>query len=542
MSLLLYKQPNPLDFAGNNLFFKTKGTDFIEVKPVCAQLRLNMIKAQHIKSGEYLTMEFLGKIHLIKLIEDIDTTTDPTLCNGAPTDHVIYYSLSNGGAGRDADIEAGLKAYQPISDNYNVYPTLWILRITAKNPGPAYNINLLGSVILPALYFDHGWTLGISQVNKKDYHFRCSLFVENMSAQGTYHQLPEFRVDVDENQLSEIELSGIIRRKFLSFFDLPNYEAQTAIKCTFSKLNYYLTFKEMTGDTELSTLTTPVYSVLNGRINKSDHSEFNIRDWQINNKRFLTNMPGKMVTFGGCKHTLYYLNAFSGSSSINVKIVINHTSGEATTYSQTISDLVQDDIVMIPAGGIIGSLIADQASILYAECWVEDSAATLLAGKQMFIYRPQPLHGLSFLFLNSFGVFDAITVHTLKNQIKTEDDETTTTLTSGYSRYVGDIIADFTDGEDSFTAETGPITFEMANHLKELLSLRRVVFLQTSDRYLRVKIDSGSTTISDNEKDLCNVSFKYKSAFAGDLISQNIELPKIAHRDHSTEYLESDYQ
>lgn len=534
MSILLYKQPKTLDFAGNHLFFQMKGTDYILVQGVRAYLHIKIDKIHQLASGDLFYIKMMNVVHCFKWLSTDAQAEEAVL----PVNHIIRYSF----ASKAADFMNGMVNYAPFSDYYDITvfgDTFWL---RAKNNGPLFNIDFDVSNGLPAIYYGSLKLPGIAQVNRPDYHFSCSLFVEKMSATGTYFELPEFRIDSDDNQISEIDIAGIIRRKFLNFFDLPDFGAVNPVKTSFSKLSYYITLREMSGDTVIDSITTPLYYVVNGRINNADHGSFVLRDWVVSNKRFLTNTPRITVTYVETHNLLYYLNPYSGTSTIRVKVLISHTGGDDINYGYSVASLAQDDVVMIPLGGIIANQGVAVGTIQKFICWVEDPSGTLLAGKQTYVVRPKPLFGRCMLMMNCFGMFDAVTIHTQKNQLKTEAEENILTLKSGYSRYVGDKVIDFTDGEDLFTAETGPITHEMAIHIKELLSLRRVVFLQSSDRYIRVVIEPGTTAITDEEKDLCNISFKYKPAFSGDMISQTIELPKAVHRDHSDEYVQSDYQ
>lgn len=534
MSLLLYKQPKALDFSGNHLFFQMKGTDYILVHPSTAFLSFLRGNLWKMASGMLMYLKFMGVTHCFKFLDETAPAEEPVL----PVNWIIRFTATT----KEESLISGLIAYPPLGTYYAV--TLWGDRVIIRaNVGsPIYDINYDWAYPLPAFGFEYMRNVGIAQVNRPDYHFNCTLFVENMSSQGTYKSLPPFRIDADENQIAEIDIAGIVRRRFLNYFDLPDFSANTPVKTQYSTLAYYMELSEMSSTTVVSTLTTPVFDALNGRVNNSDHGTFELKAWTAEKKRFLNNMPAYMLTYAGSKHHLFYLNAFAGTSSIVVKMTISTTLTADMPYSFTLANLAQYHIVMIPIAGILADQVTDITTITQVVCWVEDASGTLLAGVQTFVFRQKHIYARSFLFQNPFGMFDTIAVQTTKNSLKTEATENTLTLQSGYSRYVGDVVMDLLPGEDNFTAETGPITFDMAAHLKELLAWPRVVFLQAQDRYIRVVIDAGSTTISDQEKDVCNVSFKYKPAFSGDMLSSAIELPKVVHRDHSDEYIETDYQ
>lgn len=52
----------------------------------------------------------------------------------------------------------------------------------------------------------------------------------------------------------------------------------------------------------------------------------------------------------------------------------------------------------------------------------------------------------------------------------------------------------------------------------------------------------GSFDISDETEDLQNVSFSYRPAFSGDILSSELSIPEQPREDYSQEYLKTDYK
>ena len=77
MSILLYKQPQALDFAGNHLFFQMKGTDYILVQPVKAVLNFKSNSVWNVKTQEFLYLMFMGQTHVIKFLSLTDPEVEP---------------------------------------------------------------------------------------------------------------------------------------------------------------------------------------------------------------------------------------------------------------------------------------------------------------------------------------------------------------------------------------------------------------------------------------------------------------------------------
>jgi len=534
MSLVLYKQPRLLDFAGNNLFLQIKGTDYLLTSGVKALLSFPAISVPAFGTLMYIKM--MGTTHIFKLVDKSQPIPVPVY----PVNHII--PITGVLSSLITEIAAGIVSYPIITQYYDVTTDGILLYIMAKEDGSAYNIHFDGDYGLPSFVPPSiGTVLGVDPETRPDYFFSISLFVENLSTKGTYKALPEFRLDPNSTQLVAIDNGKVIRRRFRDFFDLPDFAATVPVKVSYAHINFYYIIKEMSGATLLSSVQTAVFKALNGRVNKSDHANIDIREWMVNKKRFLTNMPGQIATFGGAKAMLYYLNPFSGTSNIVVKMTIAQTAGDDITYTYPFNNLAQDDVVMIPVDGIIATLMSDSSLIRFAEVWVESATGVLLAGKQTYHYRPKGLFDRSMVFQNQYGMFDAIITIQQKSELSTQANQATATLTPDFSRYVGDIAAAHPEITDVVTAQTGPITHDMAAHIKELAA-SRVVFLAHNDRYIRVSVEPGSFATVDESKELCNVTFKFSPAFSGDLLSTPADMPIAKHKDYSEEYLESDYQ
>jgi hypothetical protein len=531
MSIVIYKQPRLLDFAGNNLFLQLKGTDYAIQKGVNAFLYFS--DSANFVDEDVLTLTFMGRDHVFLLKEAlVPFPTEYVVPAGY--DDVLFFALQN----QLTHLYNGLVNYAPLAQYYNLVTDNHAIFITAKNFGSAYNIGtaLTGNIVNVDA---HGG--GVDEIIRDNYYFAVTLFVENLSTRGTYFSLPEFRLDPNLSQLATIDMAKVVRRRFFDFFDLPDFAANAPAKTAYTYINFYFTVKEMTGSTILATATTQTYKALNGMVNKSEHAAFDIRQWVVDQKRFITNMPADVVTYAGAKALLYYLNPYAGSSSVVIKMLIAHTAGDDIAYSAQMDGLAQYDTVMIPVDAIVATLVADGSLVRMVEVWVETTTGVLVAGKQTYYYTPKPLHGRSLLYQNRYGVMDAVNTYQQSSDLKTEAEQSTHAVTPGYSRYVGDIAAVHPSVTDTVTTETGPISHAMAANLKELAA-SRVVFLATADRYIRVVIEPGSFSIADEAKETCNVKFKFKAAFDGDFISTPIALPTAPHEDYSYEYIDSDYQ
>ena len=371
-----------------------------------------------------------------------------------------------------------------------------------------------------------------------DYHIRARIFVENLSNPGTYFELPEFRLDPYSDGTVELyDIGNVIRRKFSGYFDLPDFEMSGPVKTLATVIKYNVTFVEMDGDTEIASINSGNLMAINGRINLTDYPGFDLRTFLNYNKKFLTNSPDRIYTYYGSKHYLYYINSESDAISVTFKSEIHTKSGIKEYVSDSII-LQQYQGTLFPVGDIISAYGND---VIYAIVWLENSGGTTLAGPKSYFFRSKTLYAKTFIFQNRFGVFDTINTYSHENNITTERSNSLKNLTPGYKRLDGNVSSDLLSLVDTFDAETGAIPIATAQHCKELIE-SEAVFLQSDDRWIKVIVDAGSFTISDEGDDLQNVAFSYQTAYGGDMLNTDIKLPQPEHEDYSSEYLKTDYQ
>lgn len=521
MSLVLYKQANLLDLVHNLLFFQIKGTNYVitEGAKSVTMLGFNDIPAV----GSEMTMAFLNQTHHFLFTDDLTQNLPENVTCLLPvsTKQEIFIYLSN---------------YPPIQVNYKCSFDGIYMTLEAFEESDRYDIN---TTQLPPNW-DSSIQQGITPLVRSNYHFLIQVFANKLSDVGTFAALPEFRIDPDGDQLSHIELGRIIRPRFLNYFELPDFNLSTPVKGIIPAVSYYMLIKEMSGQNLLSTLTTTVYKCINGKVNHANHPDFNLRTWINSEKKFLTNMPAQVYTNHSAKHYLYYLSPFSSDTAVRVKMEINTKDRAlAPEFISEATTLKQDETLVIPFTQML-SAITSLEKLIYVSVSLINGADATLAHPVTYIYLPKTEHNRAFLFQNRLGVFDTVVTQTQSNTIEVSKEEQRRILTPGYSSYIGDLSSDDPEIEDTFTAETGPITAAMAQHYKEL-AISRVVFMQSDDRFIRVWIEEGSFKILDEENELHNVSFKYKSAFADDMLSTDLKLPEPTHEDYSTEYLKTDY-
>jgi len=526
MSLIAYNQPKGLDLAGNHLFFKVKGTDYLVAAGEKAQLRLSGgIPA----NAEFFSLTFKGRSHHFYLSNAVPIPVPEGYDMVIPSNVVSVGGISH-----------LLANYPPLSEYYEVETLNPDLLITAKAEGEAFTIIADMSGVT-------AWSVaneraGENRIVRENYHVKALFSLENLSEKGTFVSLPEFRLDPDSNQLVELEVGEIIRRRFLNYFDLPDFILPDPVKAQVATMAYKLSLNEMSGTTVLSALHLVNFSALKGKVNRADHPDFDLREWINSNKRFLTNQPGRIYTWLGAKHYLYWLNPMGGiNRGIRIKVeMISAVALEPETYWFDLDGIYQDEVIIIPVTDIVMAFPnGDQA--LEAHVSVVSADGITLAGLQSYQYLPKRLHARAFLFQNRLSGFDTVTTQYQQNTLKVTKDENRRILTQGYSRYQGDLSSDEGEAEDIFTAETGPIPAAMADHFKEMAN-SGVVFLQGDDRFIRIWIEKGSFKLTDETDDLQNVKFKYKSAFAGDLLNSQLKLPEAPHKDYADEYLKNDYQ
>lgn len=525
MSILIYKQPKAIDLAGNHLFFQVKGTDFVVAEGEKAKVTLSGSAAA--ADGDSFEITCMGNTHKIVF-------TDLYLAGLDGADVVLYSGQLPG------EIASSLQSYPPIGDFYNIEGDGGTkLYLTAKNNGPDYDVS--GTIGVGAWQFINE-TAGKLEEYRPNYAIKALLSVEDLSSARTYKTLPEFALGLNNEQLAEFEIGEIIRRRYRNYFQVPDFNS-TAIKAAkLMTMQYRLELREVSGSDELDKMTIGPLKVLNGKVNKATHPDFDLRNWLSANKRFLTNMPERIYTYPGAKHYLYFMSVASGTTSgLRVRVMQFHTGASAPQVSYAdVANQLQDGVVIIPVTDLMA---ADEVNgrLYESRVAVVDADDKVIAGEQVYQLVPKRLYAKALIFQNRFGAFDTVTVQEQSNTVKVTKDENRRVLNAGYSRYAGDLSSDEADLEDIFTAETGPIPMGMAQHYKELVS-SNAVFLQTDDRFVRVWIEKGSFKISDEGKDLQEVKFKYKAAFAGDIINSELKLPEQGHKDYSGDYLEADYQ
>lgn len=530
MSLVIYKQPKAIDLAGNHLFFEVKGTDYLAVKGAKAMVSLSDFQAT--RDYDTLHLTFMGKTHKFFFSESRPVNQEPPIPG--------YDFILPAGPEGIPLVPPYLSQYIPIALYYNVYMDSngRSMIIEAKKDGPLYNIT---ADVVPAAWEIEPGRVGVDEVYRANYHARAKLSVENLSKKGTYISIPEFRLDADGNQLFTIYLGDMLKRIFINHFDLPNFEMDDPSKALVSQLQYKIDLQEMDGSNQLATLTIGPLKAIKGKVNNADHPEFDLRQWLNSTKSFLTNQPRRIHTYLGAKHYLYWLNPLPGSSTVRVKMegITTDAANPTISYLSAPYTLQQDEVLLVPVTDLLMQQPGANSVMQLAVSVVTGSV--VLAGEQQYLFSRKRMFARAFIFQNRFGVFDTITTQFQENTVKVEKDENRRMLTPGYSRYVGDMSSDEAEIEDIFTAETGPIPAAMAAHFKELVSSGSV-FLQKDDRFVRIWIDKGSFNLTDDADELQNVKFKYKPAFAGDMLNTQIRLPEAPHEDYSNEYLKTDYQ
>jgi hypothetical protein len=315
------------------------------------------------------------------------------------------------------------------------------------------------------------------------------------------------------------------------------------VKALATLVSYNVVFREMDGDTELNTVNSGTLKALNGRVNQSQHQNFNIKNWVTENTKFLTNSPERIYTFQGAKHYLSYLNPYPDALTLTLKINAETSTGQQTHETSSLTPnpltLQPEEVALIPVSDIIKNNI--NGTLYQSTVTLENASGVTVAGPKTFHYQPRRPYAKAFLFQNRFGVFDTLTTTSETNTLETERQESRRNLASGYKSQDGNLSSELTTVADTFKARTGPIPIAMAQHYKEMIE-SNAVFLQGKDRWIRVKTDKGSFNISDESDELQTVTFTYRPAFAGDLLSSDLNLPKTPQEDYSQEYLKTDYQ
>ncbi len=535
MSIVLYKNPHAVDLVHNKLFFQIKGIPANlnpgEKAKLVIDTRSDSIDPDdpplwYPENNSSMELTCLGQTHRFIFLDAFPVMVPP--------DGYDYVLPTNS----NRDVATALSNYPPFRDNYSIYFTGILMNIQALIDGAGYNII---ADKLPEPYSEHENVSGVDPVSPTNYHFLVQVFANNLSDPGTFVPLPEFRIDPNNDQLSHLEVGQILRSRFRNYFELPDFSLSKPVKALIPTISYYLSFKEMSGVNLLSTLTTLTYKVINGRVNHADHPRFNLRTWINTDKKFLSNMPSQVYTWHGAKHFLYYLSPFSNVTQVRVKLDINST--QVTDPDEHFSEVIslnQDEILIIPVTHMLDS-IATPEKLVSVSVSLIDSSDITLANAITFLFLPKTLFNRAFLFQNRLGGFDTIITYKQSNSLKVKKDEKRQILTPDYSPYIGDLSSDEPDIEDTFTAETAPVSSAMAQHYKELAA-SKVAFLQGDDRWIRVWIEAGSFKTVDEKKDLHVFKFKYKPMFDGDMLSTELKLPEPPHEDYSQEYLKTDYQ
>ena len=528
MSVLIYDKPKELDLAGNKLFVRLKGTGYLISEGVKAYITILPNGAP--ADGNSFSLSFINSTHNFYF-----STEDPLPLPPSGYDWVLP-AVDDLYAVADA-----MNGYPALTTYYTVQSDGAALIVQAKEEGNYYNIT--GDVSNTPNYTIFNEVGGEERLVREDYHIKALISLENMSEKGTYIQIPAFRIYPDSEQIGVIEIGEILRRRFLQFFDLPDFNMTGVVKAKVATMAYSLNFQEMSGDTVLSSATMSPQKVIKGKVNASDHPGFDLRSWLNGNKKFLTNAPERIYTYISAKEYLFWLNPLSGTLSIKVKISASTSSASipAVDILTAAMDVSQDEVLIIPVTDMLRNAPGGDKSIECSVSVITAANGITLAGVQNYLFRPQRLYSRAFIFQNRLGGFGTIIAQSQKNILRTNKTSDRRALTPGYSPYIGDMSYDASSVEDTFTAYTGPVTAAMAAQVKELAE-SDAVFLQSDDRFVRLWIDKGSFSITKEPDNLHNVSFRYRPAFTGDHISAAVALPQGEHKDYSLEYLKSDYQ
>lgn len=373
----------------------------------------------------------------------------------------------------------------------------------------------------------------------EDYHVRAKISVENLSTPGTYFELPEFRLEVDSGGLTSLyDIGRVISQRVSKYFDLPDWSMSGMAKTLATIARYKVTFKEMDGPDELNSTGTGELKAIDGRVNQASHKNFSIKSWITENTKFLTNSPEQIYIYAGAKFYLYYLNPFSNSLDIKLRIEADTPAGQESFTSSKLN-LQSEESAIIPVSEIIEREFG--GDLYKAKVWLYNASDNTVAGPKTYHFMNKRLFAKSFVFQNRFGVFDTLTTVEEKNSLETERYGRMRNISPSYKSLDGNLSSELESVDDIFEAETGPIPIPNAQHYKEMLESNNV-FLQGKDRWIKIWVDKGRFNISDESEDLQNVSFQYKAAFTGDLLSSELSMPEQEQEDYSNEYLKTDYK
>jgi hypothetical protein len=303
-------------------------------------------------------------------------------------------------------------------------------------------------------------------------------------------------------------LSGMMAGEF----DFPDPSAVIPFDCpnSIGEFDY-----EITGD-YASTLTGG-FQVMRGGLPFQVYPDTDYFTDIYPTKKFLTWHPDSKKVLPTSKEYLYFLKAFSGSTSFKVKVTLNFTDGTSTNYDAATHSVTGVSPLMQVFGVPVGYVELDIASHLggkvvwHYDVVITDSGGTPISESRKYYVDYDYYHNSRvFHWANSINGVDTLIA---TGQAKSKSAITSQTLgrivqhdygvTAG-QKYRTNILEQY-----SLKVSTGFKDQQTISHYRDMLLSKHVVE-EVNGRFLPIEIIPGSFAIEEEGAFLPSLEFEYR--------------------------------
>jgi hypothetical protein len=360
--------------------------------------------------------------------------------------------------------------------------------------------------------FDNN-TAGVIPVERENFRLWAEIFVENTFLDGNFAPVHSDDIAFNTDDQAELYTENILK-SFLNY-DLPAYNASALAYCSNMLKRWYIWYTEAYGTPPVAieytrypaSNTEYIYAVMAGQ----KKATFTLDTYESEyftgtNNKFLTNQPRAQAIHPAQP---VFLNLFiNNDQEFSSKIKIYYTDDTNATHTLLTDDTQSGKICIFPAGynqNTIADLVPAGKTLAYYDFWVEFADTTT---SEVFTFTlAHNYSGLVrfYLFQNAWGAFDTlaatgelITINKNSREPVTKIETASDLADNVYFNYL------------QYEQDTGYITDEMQNHLRELLNAQNV-FIDNLTSYQRIILLNDDDLISQDYALLNGLIFKYRT-------------------------------
>ena len=307
--------------------------------------------------------------------------------------------------------------------NFTDASSNYYIDINARNTGSDYTLtfdNTSGDIV------EITNLIGTNTNIPSDYRVYLALCLYDESMGDQIEPLGEDLLYIDDEMAAEDDLANYIKDQLITTFTFP-FAGNNIIELTNAVKKYFIRYgeyKENTFRSLVNTFANPLI-VLPGGLSEVDKELLRDLDsdyfsFGYNAKRFLTWAPISKNTIIGVTEKLYFF-----VQAANLKLMKKAVYADNTVISEvgTISAVV-NSIIEIFAGAVELFTLSERDGLLSYQIWIEDANGDAVSEIRTFIIDQNEYPQVrTFIFKNSFGVFDTFTcTGTLKTTDKVTGD------------------------------------------------------------------------------------------------------------------------